>query len=685
MKIVKNIISVTAVAMILLSVTSCGSEDSSSQADSSSQSTSSSEAETVSSAAPSSSSEESAAESTVSEDDTSKPAEEDVFAPMTSPAQELTCLKAEGYGDEPVFSIDNKIAVICSSPDVSSSISVVDPVTDKLIRSFTPAANSELLIGLRPDGTVITTDIPNQKIRFYESGSDTPRVLDYPNGLTALKYAPSADTLYAFSRNISSVDMQTGEVKELVPLDEMTKEIKEVDFGRGIYMADRRSAELNGSLKTELFSLDKAECCSSLPIYNSESVYLTKSYAINEISEDASDDSDLIYSCFNADDGSSVCSFVLPPEAGDLFMSCYSDHILTTVSNTDGDSGETCIMVIDPASGEIGEIHFENDNLITFMGLSLCASPSGRWFLPVSRSDADDKVFTSLIMLDPSQAENKKPLDKTTLPDSGGKEHHELESYFSEQRAKADKIGEKYGIKIVLGEEVLDVPDYEESFQLVPMTSESYNHSDVDSTLDILDKVFSSFPDGFFKKFITPAGGGLRIAIVDDIITEDEMLGEEFTAAGFVLDSGAWITIVCEDVNLHPDPYFVFNHELWHAVQYLVERKYPLDSKKWNSFNPEGFVYAHNYESHGSEDTDYMNTLYDFNKTGEAYFVDTYSRVAPDEDRATLIEQLMREDELEPEYRVSSSSILQAKAKFLADWIKPYFGYVYFENWHPAA
>ncbi len=80
-----------------------------------------------------------------------------------------------------------------------------------------------------------------------------------------------------------------------------------------------------------------------------------------------------------------------------------------------------------------------------------------------------------------------------------------------------------------------------------------------------------------------------------------------------------------------------------------------------------------------------MNTLYDFNKTGEAYFVDTYSKVAPDEDRATLIEQLMREDELEPEYRVSSSSILQAKAKFLADWIKPYFGYVYFENWHPAA
>ena len=105
-----------------------------------------------------------------------------------------------------------------------------------------------------------------------------------------------------------------------------------------------------------------------------------------------------------------------------------------------------------------------------------------------------------------------------------------------------------------------------------------------------------------------------------------------------------------------------------------------MDDDKWASLQPEGFNYSYDSEGFITGSLASGNTIGSEEKKEDIYFVNDYGKVSPFEDRATVIEQYMQEDVLEPEQKVSAYPRLKAKAEFLAEWIKPYYGYVYFEK-----
>ena len=655
----KTKITVLLIAALMLTCASCGNGDSSASSQTESRAAESSSAAEAD--ASSAAGDQSAADS--SEADSSEAEAPTLFGPMVSAAQELSCLDTNGKVYETVCSNDCKIAVSCFTAN-GKSISIADPVKDKFVRSFDTVSEGETLIGLRPDKSVITLDCSQNKFFIYDENSSTPRELEYPKGLVDPKYDFLSDTLYGYERSIVSIDLTTGETKEIVPVDTLTDSISAVAFSRGIYAADRLSTELGGSDKAELFRIDGAQSISALPVYNCKNCYLLKDYAVYE------DGSDHTLSLFSTSDGSSVSSFVSPVQTGILTASEYSDYILSAASNIDGDSWETYIKVIDPMLSECGEFHFENNMLY---GISICPTHTGRWFLAVTRGEGDAQR-TSLIMVDPALAENRTPLEKTSLPVSKEAGHHEIDSTFSELRKKADELEEKYGIRILAGEEILDLPSDLE-YDLDPLTVDNYNVEDSLVTAEFIEKMLSAYPEDFFKKFVSPAGGGLRIAVVNDIVRKESGTGD-IKPCGLTWQTGAWINIALNDSGM----FFyqsVLHHELWHAVEMLVARSTPIDEEAWAKLDPEGFEYSNDIDAYRNGNYDSQNTL---EGDGEAWFIRDYSKVNSHEDRATVIEQVMTADPSVPESLVSNHPKLLAKAEFIAEWIKPYFGYVYFED-----
>ena len=652
----------TAAAM-LIAGTACGDE-ASSKAEESSLADSSSAAETT--AAVSSSADSSEAEAS-SRDDSSQPAEEQALPPMTEAVQELKCLDAQGEIYTVVSSADNRIAFTCYA-NGKSTFYVADPAEDKLIRSGTIATDEEVLMGLRPDGSVLTLDFENKKLYIYPADGSETRSEDIPKDTMQPVYDLMGDRLLRFHRSIDAVDIDTGKNSELIAIDSLTNSIAGIDLSHGIYAASRLTSERNGAYKNTVCSLEDGSEQLAFPLYNCKNTSFCKSCfaAITHENEDLEE----VLSLYSLTDGSHTISFKSPKNAAQPIFSNFSDYIVSPSSNTNGDKWESYITFIDTASAEYGEIHFEDNQLY---GLKMTASPSGRWFAGITRGSGDDSK-TSLLIFDPSLVKERKPLETAPQPDLEEPKLHTCNSYYAEERERADELEEKYGVKIQFSDEVLDL-DGGMQYKFNPLTPDNCDHEIAGAYLDNLEHHLAKYPEGFFKKFITPAGGGLRLTMADSINRADT---EAFQAAGVTFESGAWVDIVYTASSA--EPYMgVIHHELWHAVETLVERADPIDEEAWKKLLPEDFSYTVDNEQFA---TSSINDDYTLRGDGEAYFIEAYSKVNEKEDRATTIERVMlvsfeNDDALSA---VSDHPHLQAKADFLADWIEPYFGYAYFKG-----
>ena len=656
----------TAAAM-LIAGTACGDEASSKAAESS-LADSSSTAETAASDA--SSAADSSEAGTSSQEDSSQPAEQNGLPAMTEAVQELKCLDINAAVNKVISSADNKIALSCYEGS-GNTFYVIDPAQDKLIRSGSIAGDEEELLGLRPDGSVLTLDFENKKLYIYPADGSETKAVDIPSDLKQPVYDSTGDRVIRYGRSIDALDIDTGKSSELVPIDSLTNTILDVDPAKGIYAANRISAEKNGTCKCTVCSLEDGSELAPLPIYNSKNTHLSKSYtaAITHENEDLEE----VLSLYSLTDGSHTLSFKSPEKASSPIFSPYSDFIVSPSSNTNGNEWESYITFIDTASAEYGEIHFEDNQLY---GLKMTASPSGRWFAGITRGSGDDSK-TSLLMFDPSLVKERKPLETAVQPDSEEPKLHTCNSYYAEERERADKLEEKYGVKIQFSDEVLDL-DGGMQYKFNPLTPDNCDHEIAGAYLDNLEHHLAKYPEGFFKKFITPAGGGLRLTLVDSIVRADTEKDDAFQAAGVTFESGAWVDIVYTASSA--EPYTgVIHHELWHAVEDLVERADPIDEEAWKKLLPEDFSYTVDNEQFA---TSSINDDYTLSGDGEAYFIEAYSKVNEKEDRATTIERVMlvsfeNDDTLSA---VSDHPHLQAKADFLADWIEPYFGYAYFKG-----
>ena len=286
-----------------------------------------------------------------------------------------------------------------------------------------------------------------------------------------------------------------------------------------------------------------------------------------------------------------------------------------------------------------------------------------------------------LVMTDPSQVIFDGSVKKCDPYDYREKDN-KCGDQFGDLRKKADKIEEKYGVKILIGNEVLNLDETMDPYRFVSTESDEADDFSCDETsegLNELDELLGKYPEGFFEQFKINGKAGLCIALVQYLA--DKYTDSSFEAAGVTYGYGLW-TVIAINAN---EVGYVLNHEMFHAVEFLVGSKVgPLDEDEWNTLNPEGFEYLADFGEYGEGDTS-TDLVYGYDD--DPYFARDYGKVTPLEDRATLIEMLFTDAYDDPaEYReylediTEKSPHLKAKIDYLADWTKQLFGYVYWEK-----
>ncbi|MBQ9558265.1 MAG: hypothetical protein IJU94_06650 [Clostridia bacterium] len=207
-------------------------------------------------------------------------------------------------------------------------------------------------------------------------------------------------------------------------------------------------------------------------------------------------------------------------------------------------------------------------------------------------------------------------------------------------KARADEIGEKYGVKVIVNPEDRTeengIADLENNETFAP----GYMN------LDVLDETLGRFPEGIFTEMLNDGMfDEFRIYIA-------KRINDDFSAAYSNNGNGIlYIALTTSFFNASN-----IAHEMMHSMEYRIRDIW----SDWEKLNPRGFDYY--------GDTREANNS-DFN---ENYFVRGYGQANQLEDRATIFEELfvsgMNED-LENWWYSDKPGVV-AKAEFLCAEIR---------------
>lgn len=202
---------------------------------------------------------------------------------------------------------------------------------------------------------------------------------------------------------------------------------------------------------------------------------------------------------------------------------------------------------------------------------------------------------------------------------------------------RAETIAEKYGVTIKIADQCSTI--YNDKYAV-----QECDAARVSEGLDVLEKAFLSYPEGFFEQLYYGAYRTLEINLVGAISNQEEIEGYAPTA--FVQQSDGKITMV---LNIDESAEVLeqnFYHESSHIIDKVLENDafYREDAlyaeESWWSLNPEGFIelnpiYGGYYESYEMMPMDYYAEEF------TSCFVIDYGKTFATEDRATIFEQAM--------------------------------------------
>ncbi|MBQ8528013.1 MAG: hypothetical protein IJ429_06010 [Lachnospiraceae bacterium] len=224
---------------------------------------------------------------------------------------------------------------------------------------------------------------------------------------------------------------------------------------------------------------------------------------------------------------------------------------------------------------------------------------------------------------------------------------------------KAEEMEEKYGINIVMGENVtcdFGAYDYEQ------VTDEGRIYS----ALEELELAMGAFPDGMCEEMTQDYALGFNVYLCGAFTPKNK---ENISDAGafFSFDNGYYnlamnIMEDCLEANVI--------HEMTHAIDnYFVYcgAAEQLETD-WQACNPEGFAYLDSYFDY--EEHHEQTFFGDFEDIDEVYFVDEYSKTFPTEDRSRVFEKFASEYS-EGEWLLQAQP-LRRKARLLLDYCTEY-------------
>ncbi len=224
---------------------------------------------------------------------------------------------------------------------------------------------------------------------------------------------------------------------------------------------------------------------------------------------------------------------------------------------------------------------------------------------------------------------------------------------------KAEILEEKYGLNIIMGENVtcdFDAYEYEQEV----------DEERIAYALDEFEKAMSAFPDGMCEEMAADYAIGFNVYLCGKFSPKND---ENISDAGafFVFDNGYYNLAM--DINLdNLEPNLI--HEMTHAIDnyFVYCGAFEQLEEEWQDCNPDGFMYLESYFDYEDE---HEYTFYDdFEDINEVYFVDEYAKTFSTEDRSRVFENFG--SEYNEGGWVLESEPLRRKARLLLDYCTEY-------------
>ena len=221
---------------------------------------------------------------------------------------------------------------------------------------------------------------------------------------------------------------------------------------------------------------------------------------------------------------------------------------------------------------------------------------------------------------------------------------------------KVEEIENKYNnVKIIY-----NLDDIKETDKWIVSYVNEDKYYQLENALVSIDKVLSKLGSEFLSSFKHDKYEGLRIVIVNGIITGEN--AGVANIAGETFETDAYYNVVITNDGLSYER--VLCHEMQHAIDDNASyRKYDI-AGNWYDYNPEGFEYNIKYYNNG----DNKYTTYD--SEDDAYFVDAYGKSNQYEDRARIFENMCY---LDGEINIKKYPSLLKKAQYLRDEMIKYY------------
>lgn len=356
----------------------------------------------------------------------------------------------------------------------------------------------------------------------------------------------------------------------------------------------------------------------------------------------------------------------------------------------DTDSNIHVIRVCNPGSGTYVDLDLNLESVRNMYAVYL--RDSGRWLVSYTSYGSNGSTpVSSVFSVDPSRMRLTEhypdadpiamPEDRTALPPLGAD--------YAENRKKADQIEKDFGVRILIGNEVLRSRNSEYrmvSTEEVP-AEEDYYYSDdmqkeLSNGLDFLREQLARYPKGFIDKFKASNGkGGLRFSITRNLPPIDE--SRSFSAGGLQYQNGSWYEIAF-NLYMMSGNGATLHHEIWHAAEDLMaDNGIPFDYEYWNKLNPPGFWF--DGVDHYGEDSEKYQYILLF--SSDPYFVESYSTATEMEDRSTICQCIFTPVEewddipypTNYEYLMSFPH-LRAKVNYMESLLQKFYGYVYWKE-----
>lgn len=197
---------------------------------------------------------------------------------------------------------------------------------------------------------------------------------------------------------------------------------------------------------------------------------------------------------------------------------------------------------------------------------------------------------------------------------------------------RADAIGDRFGVIIKTG---LNCKTDFYGYQ----ATQTYEAHLIAKTLDVLEDALEKYPVDFFVQIGDYGKKKLVIYLIKDLSGHAE--GTISYAAGLYngYNEEQFMVLNCEDYMIMEGTIY---HELCHAIDAYLLRNGDCYNygEEWNVLNPEGFEYEYTYNEENEITKEYCSYG---DKPEAVYFIDMYAKTFPIEDRARLMESVLRD------------------------------------------